>query len=260
MGAGMAGLSGCSGLLGGDGMPEETLTPVEVPPTETPDGTRPPVGGGDPCETDDGPYDPDHPPVYDLPSASSWFDDVGCPTFEWAAKTVCHHTSDIAEEDVVLVGMEDRALVQEDAGKAVSFVLVNRGDGPVRTQPATWSVLQRDDAGTWESVAGGEPGCTRTIYSEEYHWWRVGVRTSVPSGAVNVTGLRVDLEPGIYAFAVPVLRADRPDFVCVAPFSVRRVEPTGLTPETPVSDPTIVEQPAAGRGTATHAPNVSSER
>lgn len=258
MGAGMAGLSGCSGLLGGDDMPEETLTPVDLPETATRDGTRPPVGGGGDCETEDGPYDTDHPPVYDLPDAASWLEEFGCPTFEWAAKTVCHHTSDIEEEDVVLVGMEDRALVRGDAGKAVSFVLVNRGDGPVRTQPATWSVLQRDDAGNWQSVASGEPGCTRTVYSEEYHRWRVGVRTSVPAGAVNVTGLQVDLDPGIYAFAVPVLRTDRRDFVCVAPFAVRRVEPPSRTPGTVISDPTIVDQP--GTGTATHASNLSAER
>lgn len=230
----MAGLAGCSGLLGSDGMPAETLTPVDVSPTATPTETpTQPGGAGESCDTIEGEYSTDGPAVNDLPSPDDRFETLGCPTFEWAAKTVCYQRANLRREAVVLITEVERALVPADGsgGETVSFALVSRRARPVRIQPAAWSILQqRPDGQRWESVASGTPGCTRTVHSEGFHRWYVGIDETVLAPAVNATAVRASLSPGVYLFVVPVFRPGADDFVCAAPFEVAEFQPVTDTP------------------------------
>lgn len=257
VGAGMAGLSGCAGILGGDGMPEETLTPVEVPPTETPTGTpTPPDGTGERCDTGDSSYEINGPPVNDLPEPKERFEKLSCPTFEWAERTVCYHTADLLRADVVLVGEKTQAWMHADqtGGGLVTFALVNRRAQPLQIQPSTWSILRRiPDDGGWRPAAGGDPGCTLTLHPEQFYRWRVGIERPADGDAANVTGAITSLEPAVYMFVVPVFRPDGADLVCAAPFNVDEVDldtetPT-LTPVEDVRDPESVKPNATAAAT-----------
>jgi len=255
VGAGMAGLSGCSGLLGGDGLPEETLTPVDVPPTATETATatpaivRPVERRDEDCDVASGQYDPDRPRLSDLPEPSERFRSLTCPSFSWGAETVCQHTADLSREPVVLVSERDTAFVPADGddGDSLSFALANRRDGQVRLQPSVWSLVRPSETpADWTLVASGEPGCTRTLADEEYHRWRVGIDTTVLAPTVDATAVQVGLDPGVYLFVVPVMRPGDDGVVCVAPFQVIAGDPPTAT----------VGMPPGG---STHARNMSED-
>jgi hypothetical protein len=239
----MAGLSGCSGLLGGDGTPEQTLTPVDVRPTAaetatpTPAVTRPVERRDNGCDVASGQYHPDRPPLSDLPEPSERFRSLSCPSFSWGAETVCQHTADISREPVVLVSERDTAVVPADGDDdSLSFVLVTRREGQVRIQPSAWSLVRPSETPTeWTVVASGAPGCTRTLDDGGYHRWRVGIDRTVLAPAANATAVQASLDPGVYRFVVPVVRPNGRDVVCVAPFAVRDGDPEGITPTTPTS-------------------------
>jgi hypothetical protein len=235
----MASLSGCSGILG-DELPEETLTPVKVPPTETETATpTPPDGTGDHCDTGDAAYEIDGPPTNNLPEPNEQFDGFGCPTFAWAAKTVCYHTADLLRADVVLVGEKTQAWIQadEDGGDLVSFSLVNRRAELLQIQPSTWSILRRRSGGDgWRPVASGDPGCTQTLHPEQFYRWRLGIERAVDGEGANVMGAQTSLEPAFYMFAIPVFLPDGTDFVCAAPFRVQTFEFEETPTLTPVED------------------------
>ena len=237
VGAGIAGLSGCSGILGGDGLPEETLTPVDVPPTATetatatPAITRPVERREDDCDVASGQYDPDRPPLSDLPEPSERFRSLTCPSFSWGAETVCQHTADLSREPVVLVSERDTAFVPADGdGDSLSFALANRQREPVRIQPSAWSLVRPSETpADWTVVASGEPGCARSLHDGQYHRWRVGIDTTVLAPAVNATAVQASLNPGVYLFVVPVMRPDEDGVVCVAPFQVIAGDPSTAT-------------------------------
>lgn len=247
LGTGVAGLSGCAGVLGGSGDPVETLTPVTVPPTETPTETPPgtPTDGGtngvEPCRTADGPYDMQRPAFYDPPEAPDRFDNLGCPSFEWAARTVCHHTADLDSEDVLLLTDEARATIVSPRSSTlkrsaeVSFTLMNSARQTIRVQPESWSVLEQYNDGRWYTKASGEPGCTLTLDREGYHRWRLGIGVEPDAPEVNVTAGQASLDAGTYVFAVPVLLPDERDILCAAPFFVRK-RSDGLDVITPHDD------------------------
>ena len=237
VGAGVAGLAGCSGAL-------DQFEPTEGAGTETPrpTGRLPGRPGGDTasCRSLDEGYSNDALPVRNLPRLGDRFADLGCPTFEWADRTVCHH-GDFGSEPAVMVGRENRVFVGEDGSGRATFALANRSGGEVETHPGTWTVLRPDADEEWTLVASGGPSCTRTIAHEESHWWKLGIRTRLSSEFVNVTAGRADLGPGTYAFAAPAFLPDGDHVMCVAPFEIIDIDDTEIggtptpVPETPSS-------------------------
>jgi hypothetical protein len=233
----MAGLSGCSGILG-DEMSRETLTPVEVPPTETATVTpTPPAGTGNSCDTGDAAYEIDGPPTNNLPEPDEQFQELSCPSFSWAEKTVCYHTADLLRADVVLVGEKTQSWVRGDQepDELVTFALVNRRAEPLKIQPSTWSILRRRSGGDgWQTAAGGDPGCTQTLHPEQFYRWRLGIGREADGEAANVLGAQTNLEPAFYLFVVPVFLPDGSDFVCAAPFRLEKIEIEETPTLTPV--------------------------
>jgi hypothetical protein len=221
LGTGLAGLSGCAGLLGGS---TSTLTPVEVesptPPPRTA-GTPSLPGGVPACaEFGDG-YRTTGLPV-ELPTTPARFDTLGCPAPAWADEVVCAHRVDTETAPTVLTG-EGRASVSQADGDVLAFALVNRPERFLRLRPGGWSVLawtgDRRGPGRWRTVAAGEPGCLRTLGGVGVHWWRLGVQTSVAATSTDVTGASAALGAGTYLFVVPVT-ADEGAIALAAPFDV----------------------------------------
>jgi hypothetical protein len=252
LGAGLSGLGGCSGIIDGERTP--TLTPVDVPPPATPTATAPQYSDDESCAGPDSEYLLGHPPFDDIPPSPGQFDDVGCPSFPWAAETICYHqvaqAGGAVETPVVLVG--GRTVDVDDTGAAaVEFVLLNRSATSVRIQPGAWSLLEPDGMGGWQSRIAGTPTCTRTLVERGIHYWQFGLGTSVTDSRVNVTATALSVPPaGTYLVAVPVVLADGRDVACVAPFEVRRVAESDTSTDTPAdfyTDPnaTVTPSPTA---------------
>jgi hypothetical protein len=240
LGAGVSGLAGCAGVLGGGDADEDTLTPVSDVPTMTPQPTPPdePTENPNVCDPDTDEYAPYAIAVRALPSPSPTFSDLGCPTFSWASRTVCYHTADIEAEPVVLVSEYHTAVVHEAGGEVLRFALVSRADERITIYPHAWSILAAPGDGQgWRSVRSGEPRCLRQMENEDVHWWEVGVHTTPTTNGINLTTPTVLLDPRTYAFVVAVSTADGTDLACVAPFVVRDApDDIGVsTPEKPTA-------------------------
>ena len=225
VGAGVAGLAGCSSAL-------DRFEPTEGGNTETPRqaGRLPgrPDGDTASCSSLDDGYSNDALPVRNLPGTGDRFTDLGCPTFEWADRTVCQH-GEFESEPAVMVSQTQQVYVGEDSSAQAEFALANRSGGEVETHPGTWTVLRPNAAGEdWSLVASGGPSCTRTIAQEESHWWRLGIRQRLTSDFVNVTAGTADLGPGTYVFAAPAFLPSGDHVMCAAPFEVIDISDTDI--------------------------------
>lgn len=227
VGAGVAGLAGCSGAL-------EQFEPTEDDGTTQPTGRLPGRPGSDTvrCSSLSDSYSDDSLPVRNLPGVGDRFTDLGCPTFEWADRTVCYH-GDTENEPVVLLSRTQRVFMGDDTDGRATFALANRSGGEVTTHPGTWTVLRpnaEDDE--WSLVASGGPSCTRAIEAENSHWWRLGVRTRLTTDMIDVTTGTVDLNPGTYVFAVPAFLPSGDHIMSAAPFEIIDIDDTqiGSTP------------------------------
>ena len=233
VGAGVAGLAGCSGAL-------EELEQTEDGETPRPTGRLPGRPGNDTasCSSLSDEYSYESVPVRNLPELGGQYPNLGCPTFEWAERTICYHTADLDTTAVVLLSDSDRVFVGENSGATVTFALANRSGDEVETHPGTWTVLQpTDDGDDWSLVASGGPSCTRTIGPEGVHWWHLGVRERPTSDFIDVTTGTADIAPGTYVFAAPAFLPSGDHVMCVAPFEIIDIDDTeiGDTP-TPVPD------------------------
>lgn len=229
VGSGVAGLAGCSGAL-------EQFEPTEDDATGTPrpSGRLPgrPDSETAPCHALDDEYSGDRVPVRNLAGLGDQYADLGCPTFEWAERTVCYH-GEFESEPVVLVSRAYRVFIGEGSGGRATFALANRSDGEVETHPGTWTVLEpTSDGDGFSLVASGGPSCTRTIEPEGVHWWHLGIRKPLASDAIDVTAGTADLGPGTYVFAAPAFLPGGDHVMCAAPFEVINVDDTeiGSTP------------------------------
>jgi hypothetical protein len=233
VGASAAGLAGCSGAL-------DEFEPTEdgetSPPTEQFPGRS--DSGMESCSSVGDGYSGDRLPVRNLPELGDRFTDLGCPTFEWATRTLCYHTTTIEQHSVVLVSQKERVFLDEGTGGQVRFALANRSGNDVRTHPGTWTVMRPTaDSDGWELAASGTPYCSRTLEHEGLHWWHLGIGTRLTSDAIDVTTGTAALEEGTYIFAVPAFLPNGDHIMWAAPFEVIDISDTeiGSTP-TPAPD------------------------
>jgi hypothetical protein len=228
VGAGVAGLAGCSDAVEEFAPTEEGETTTRRPPGRPTDGTVP-------CSETGWGYELGGPPVRDLPEPTDSFEGYDCPTFEWADRTVCYQRVTVAEEDVVLVATDATLMTGDISWAGGEFVLVNRTGEVVETHPGTWTVLEPTDSG-WSLVDGGDPDCLRRIEHEGIHWWSFGTDAE----EINLTGVPVDLDPGVYAFAVPAYLPDGDHIMCATLFEVEAVD---LEPVTPIEGENVTAVP-----------------
>lgn len=215
-------LAGVSTLLSGcaTASPRRTLTPAPVPTTRDERGTATESAsdGDGPCpET----YRPGRPPFASIPDPPERYAGLDCPV--WGGRLVCYHRAELDAVPAALVSYTHLADLVGDGGDVVEFVLVNRSDGPISFEAGTWAVFA-SVAAAWTPVSIGRRGCRRALPPGGAHWWRVGVRTDPgPGDRRPVTTVRVGLDPGTYAFGLPVTLADGQALTCVAPWTVRRI-------------------------------------
>jgi hypothetical protein len=229
LGAGVSGLAGCSGLLGGEQTP--TLTPVEVPPTPTATATTTAVATSDvecPDSGGDARYVPL--PFETIPEPAAAFQSLDCPRAVWRREPVCYHTADIESEELLLVGGREATTGGVD-GTVLDFVLVNRRDGVARIRPGAWTVL-RETAEGWRAVVSGRPNCRETMEDGDVYWWRFGIDRAVQNPWTNVTTAELALSTGVYLLAIPVQVGQRAERVYAAPFALTSAEGTTQDGET----------------------------
>lgn len=230
-GASVAGLAGCSGVL-------DEFEPTETGETTQPSGQFPGRSDSDmeSCSSVGDGYSGERLPVRNLPGVGGRFTELGCPAFDWAARTLCYHRTAIEQQSVVLVSQKERVFIGGDDGGRATFALANRSGYEVRTHPGTWTVMQlTGESNGWEPVASGIPYCSRTIEDEGIHWWHLGVGERLTSDAIDVTTGTATLDEGKYVFAVPVFMHTGDDVMWAAPFEVVDIGDTEIG-ETPVPD------------------------
>jgi hypothetical protein len=225
--------AGCSGVFGRDPPATDTVTPAPVPPSPSATPTPTPTER-DGCEGTEGPYRQDDIPIFDLRPAPERYEDLGCPTFEWADRVVCYHRADLPAEPLVLLGPRSPSRVDSTDGAVAEFAFVNRADRPVSVEPHNWAVLGRpQDDGDWRVLRSGGTTCLRTVHPEQVYWWRLGVNAAPdPAHAVNVSAVETTLDLGTYLFAIRVAPTEDTVRVCAAPFTVGALvgDPDPVTP------------------------------
>ncbi|MFB6353660.1 MAG: hypothetical protein ABEJ92_06195 [Halobacteriales archaeon] len=132
-----------------------------------------------------------------------------CPDLPDAERTVC-------PGDDGPVGIDRSATTVDGTAWSLRVAVANRGESPVQCSPAGWSVL-RSSAGGWTAAVAGLRRSPRVAIApgERYVW---SLATPAASTGAADRRLRLALDPGEYAFSIP-LRAGEP-LAAVAPFTV----------------------------------------
>lgn len=132
-----------------------------------------------------------------------------CPVLQDAERTVC-------PGDDGPVGIERSANAVGGEAWSLRIAVANLEASPVSCSPAGWSVL-RSTAGGWTAVVAGRRRSPRVAIApgERYVW-----SLATPDASTDAADrrLRLALDPGEYAFAVPLSAAD--PLAAVAPFTV----------------------------------------
>lgn len=132
-----------------------------------------------------------------------------CPDLPDAERTVC-------PGDDGPIGIERSATTVDGTAWSLRVAVANRGESPMRCSPAGWSV-RRSSAGGWTAAVAGRRRSRRVAIAPggRYVW-----SLATPDASTDVADrrLRLALDPGEYAFAVPVSAGDL--LAAVAPFTV----------------------------------------